>query len=264
MSPVSTIRLTFDGMLLLFMNDGREFCIVQFLKNIEHHVPELLITKIPRAGAADVLLHLSGAAAFKDQCWLDVQRTPQRPQRVRLRFDENSEEPFERVETDTNRDDFRWAVNLEGREVYNTQLSLLPHLVRPSFRINEGTFYTQTLSNNELTKKVGAAGGTELLGKVAVQIGAEIGLGSRDTAFFSNGLDGEQRELKPETGIDYGILVKNSRPQGHEDHSIDANNYHPVVASNIAPSRKITFARRPENRATPDAVCLPGWMGTSV
>lgn len=37
MPPVSTVRVTFEGMLLLFLNDNRDNCFVGFLKDIPHH-----------------------------------------------------------------------------------------------------------------------------------------------------------------------------------------------------------------------------------
>lgn len=261
MAPVSTIRVTFEGMILLFVKDNTEYCDVGFLKDIAHHYSEVQITKIPRTGAAEILAHLHGVG-LKDQLWLDVDKPNPR---VRV-YTASAVEPFPRDESTANSGDFRWAVNLEGHEVYDTPLKagIALDRLKPRLRIYDGTFYSQTpLSSNKLTRKKHDEPNPVILGKVATQLRAEIHLDVGQVATFLNGPDvGDRIPLRAQQDVDYGIYVCNKRQHGHGDPSIDAENYHSVVATNIPPRRYIRFGRA-GNRATPDAVCLPGWMGTS-
>jgi hypothetical protein len=242
-------------MMLMFVNDNREYCDVGFLKDVPHHEPKLLITKMPRGGAPEKLLELF-RPDFNDRLWLDVNKPEPR---VRI-YRSAAADPFVRTETAGNVGDFRWALNLEGHEVYNRELkrtTAFDKLV-PRLRINDGMFYAQTpLSRNGLTRTRPGEPLTPL-GKVAVQLRAEIGLDAGQFASFFNGT--EKLPLPATTDIDYGIYVCNSRPHGHEDNSIDAENYHPMVVRDLAPSRRILFGREGA-RSTPDSSCLVGWMG---
>lgn len=262
MTTVSTVRVTFEGMLLLFVKDNRPHCDVGFLSNIPHHYSEIQITKIPRTGAAEVLKHLHGAD-LNDQLFLDVDKV--NPV-VRVYTSDSFPDPFSRVEDPGNRGDFRWAVNFEGAEVYDRPLKLAVALdrLKPRLRIYDGTFYSQTpLSTNKLTRKKHNETNPVVLGKVATQLRAEIQLEANQVATFLNGSGAENEvSLSAQPDTDYGIYVCNKRHHAHQDDSIDADHYHSVVVTDTPPRRYIKFGRE-GNMATPDAVCLPAWMGTS-
>lgn len=260
--PVSTIRITFEGMMLLFVNDNRPYCDVAFLKEVPHHEPKLVISKILKDAAPELLLELS-RQELQDQLYLDTNKSNPR---VGI-HKSSAPDPFVRTETNVNKDDFRWAVNLEGFEVYDSDLK--PGLVReklqPMLRIYDGTFYAQTpLSHNELTRKRHNESSPHMLGKVAVLLRAEITLDRLgQSASFYNGPQSDPLSLPAEENTDYGIYVSNKRAHLHEHDEIDAENYHEVVASHIPPFRRIKFGKVGID-STPDAVCLPGWMGTTT
>jgi hypothetical protein len=219
MPPVSTIQITFEGMLLLFVNDDREYCDVGFLKDVPHHAAKLLITKIPRGGGAPAtVLEIpdpSVGSKFQDRLWLDVDKDGAR---VRLHKPATA---FVRNEVTTDKSDFRWAVNLEGDEVYNRELKSATAFdrLKPMLRINDGRFYAQTpLSANELSRQRFDESSPVRLGKVAVQLRAEIGLDAGNVATFFNGDSDPGTELRAEQNVDYGIYVCNSRPPGHGGH----------------------------------------------
>jgi hypothetical protein len=95
-----------------------------------------------------------------------------------------------------------------------------------------------------------------------VLLRSEITLDAGQQALFYNGGGNTPLPLPAIENTDYGIYVGNKRM--HEASAeIDANNYHEVVASHIPVFRRILFGRYDEQRSTPDAVCLPGWMGTT-
>lgn len=256
--PLSTVRVTFEGMLLLFVKDNTAHCDVGFLRDIPHHYSEVQITRIPRGGAPEIIEHLHGAR-LKDKLWLDTNKLNQR---VYLHMPEAE---FRRDQSDPNSGDFRWAVNLEGDEVYNRSLraGIAFGRLNPMLRIADGKFSSQTpLSTNKLTRKRITESNFVTLGNVATQLKAEIQLDAGQEATFFNGPATEDRiQLLARQGVDYGVYVCNKREHGNEDGSVDADNYHSVVANDIAPGRYIRFGRYPDDKATPDAVCPPGWMG---
>jgi hypothetical protein len=257
-STISTIRITFEGMMILFVDDGRRYCDVGLLKYAPNHVASVLITKIPEVGAPETILHVHDAD-LESQVWLDIQK---REPSISL-FQDNTV-GFKRATDDGNPKDFRWALDFEGHEMYDSNVTLDPAGFKSILRINDGTFYTQQKSDNTLAIKRGSAPGENVLGKVAVRLRADIALARLEVAYFSNGANGVPVLLKPEATTNYGIYVSQIRhdhapghPQAADD-EIDAENYNTAVAINFPPSRKIHFARG--FRATPDAVCLTATM----
>ncbi len=261
MPVLSTVRVTFEGMMLLFVNDNRPYCSVAFLKDVPHHEPKLVITKI-RAGAAPEELRSLSVQQLQDDLYLDTNKSNPR---VRLHKSADTD-PFQRRESGTNREDFRWAVDLEGFEVYNSALKpgLVREKLKPVLTIYDGMFYAQIpISENALTRKKHDENVPFPLGKVAVLLRAEIKLDQLDQAVaFRNGAESDPLSLPAEQNVDYGIYVSNKREHPPGSSEIDANNYHPVVASHIPSYRRIVFGKV-QIMATPDAVCLPGWMGTT-
>jgi len=242
--PISTIRFSFEGMLLLFLNDDREYCDVGLLSNVHHHQPEILITRTERSRSTTILFPQAGQI-IADRLFLNTNRSQQR---VRLQA--------------------MGLVNLEGNQVYGRRLEpgLALQKLRPILRIYDGTFFAQPpFSDNKLTVTK-PSGVTTDLGLVATRIGAEIALESEETASFFNGPDSAPTPLPAVENVDYNISMTNKRQHGPSA-EIDAENYHLVVANHIPPFRRVTFGRSPAFDktivSTPDAVCLPGWMGTT-
>lgn len=259
--PISTVRVTYEGILLLFVQDNKPRCNVAFLKDVPHHEVKLVITSIRKGAAPEELLRLTGAQ-LQDDLFLDTNKPEPR---VRI-FKTSAADPFQRVQTSENKDDFRWAVNLEGHEVYESVLKpgLVNARLKPMLTIFDGTFYSQApLSVNELTRRRHNEATPHRLGKVAVLLRSEITLDSGQQALFFNGGASDPTPLPAVPDVDYGIYVSNKRMHGPSP-EIDADHYHEVIASHTSPFRRIRFGRYPdEHRATPDAVCLPGWMGTT-
>lgn len=255
----SLIQMTFEGMMVLFVKNGGVYCDVGLLKHAPNHIANLLVTRIPRVGAPEILLHLHDAE-FESRLWLDVQK-----REPLITLYTNSDRDFQRDDKDDVQD-FRWVVNFEGPQMYARPVGKDPSAFRSFLRINDGTFYTQQLSSNELIL-LKPRRDPETIGQVAVRIRCEIALSGSEVAFFSNGADNRPVELPASENVDYGIYLSNVRHE-HEhspDHSpavesdIDAENYNTALAVDQPPSRKIHFDR--SARATPDAACFPPTSG---
>lgn len=247
----SRIQLTFEGMMVLFVKDGAEYCDVGLIKHAPNHVAHLLITKIPEIGAPETILHLHDAQLDESRLWLDVQKTG-----TRIRLYTNGDPHFDRKSHVDDRD-FRWRVDFP--DLYGGTIAHDKNAFRLFLRINDGTFYTQQKSENQLVlKKPGKD--PETIGKVAVKLRSEIELAGEDVAYFSNGT-GTSIPLPAQRDVDYGIylgLVRHDHSASHSlaTEDIDAEHYYTAMAIDKPPSRKIHFDRD-DHRATPDAVCFP-------
>jgi hypothetical protein len=244
-------------MLILFVEDGGPHCDVAFLKYAPEHVASLLITRIPEAGAPEAIVHLHDGE-LESRMWLDVQK---REPLITLFQDPN--EDFIRSQNKGNDMDFRWALDFEGKEMYDGRVTTDPAGLKSILRINDGTFYTQQKSVNALGIIRGIT--AKRLGRVAVRLRTEITLGRSERAIFSNGANGTQFSLEPVAGINYGIYVSQIRHDHNVGHArdldaIDGENYNYAIAVDLPTSRKIHFERH-GSRVTPDAACFTPIMG---
>lgn len=254
---MSIIRVTFEGMLVLFLNNARRYCHVGILKNAPNHDAKLVATKIPSGGAPEEMARL-GNDNFAPQLWLDVQKsTP----KIELTTDGSA---FTRL-THHADSDFRWAIDFEGDDLYKHPIRTDMAGFSSVLQINDGKFSTQQISNNQLTKRQGNS--TQIVvGKVATKLVAAIALSANDKAELWNGeTDLPLATFENVPSVDYGIYLGKTRGHHHAEDSevIDANHYYTALGSDIAPGRKYYFDREPSSRIDPDAVCLPAWMGTT-
>ncbi|HEV7396092.1 MAG TPA: hypothetical protein VGN86_06245 [Pyrinomonadaceae bacterium] len=256
----SLIQVTFEGMVVLFVKDGAAFCDAGLLKMAPNHVASLLLTKIPKKGAPETIVHLHDAQV-EERLWLDVQPADGSNPRISLY---NNGAKFNR-QTHADDQDFRWVLDFEGEEMYKSGVSHDASGFRSFLRMNAGKFYTQQKSENQLV--LVRPTGRETIGKVAVKIRAEIELAVNDVAYFSIGSAGKPIKLGAEPDLDYGIylsLVRHLHEDAgaHEDagdhlaaaEDVDAENYHTALATDKPPTRKIHFDIAA--RATPDAACF--------
>jgi hypothetical protein len=257
-AAVSTVQITFDGMMILFASSDRPYCDVGILKYAPNHEANLLITKIPEFGAPQTLLHLHGEE-FESRMWLDAEKLEAG---ITLFMDHRK--PFQRDAHD-NPMDFRWALDFEGEEMYTVKTSVDPSGFKTFLRINDGTFYTQSISDNELIKKPWKEP-DQTIGRVAIKLRAEITL-TDESAYFQNGVNAQPVEIKAEQGVNYGIYVSQVRDHsaGHAhtaSEDVDAENYNYVIAFDQPYNRKIHFGATTA-RIDPDARCLIPTMSQS-
>jgi hypothetical protein len=255
-AAVSSIQMTFEGMMILFVRQGGPYCDVGILKYAPDHMANIVLTRIPELGAPETLLNLHDAD-FQSRMWLDVDKFE-----AAITLYENHSKPFRRANSD-DPIDFRWALDLEGEEMYKFKIPVDSAGFMSVLRINDGTFYTQETSKNRLVK-IPWKEPEVTLGKVAVKLRADITL-TGESAYFQNGVNAKPLELKAEKKINYGIYVSHVRPQhsgGDAEavsNEIDAENYNFAVAVDRPYNQKIHF-NSTGKRTTPDAVCLTPTM----
>jgi len=256
-TAVSTIRVTFEGLLVLFIDKSRTYCDVGILKYAPNHMANLLITKIPKLGAPETITHLHDAD-MESRLWLDVPRFE-----AVINLFRNDSVRFVRATDHGDPQDFRWVLDFEGSEMYGVEVEVDSAGFKSILRINDGTFFTQEKSWNRLI--VIKDGKEKDIGRVATRIRAEIPLYGSQKAYFSNGAIGTPIELEAEMDTDFGIYVSQIR-HNHaavhgpsESDEVDGNYYNSAMAANVPPNQKIRFARG--NEVTPDAACFTGSTG---
>jgi hypothetical protein len=251
---MSNIRIVFEGMLVLFVKNGTKPCHVGILKHAAAHAAKLIVNEIQGGDPVEVARLENDA--FKPRLWLDVVKDPS-ALKIQI-FTDGTPDPFERNQANSN--DFRWALDFEGAEMYKPEriqvdLSAFSSILR----INDGTFYTKQVSANKLTKESSVMALTTI-GRVATKLLAQITLAGSETATLWNGADALEplASFKNIAGLDYAIHLGKTRHHDEASIQADAEFFYSALAGNIAPSRKLHFGET--SRIDPDARCLVGWM----
>ena len=102
--------------------------------------------------------------------------------------------------------DFRWAVDVEGKEFYNQQLSTKQNQLGPVMRVTSGEFYTKTRTRPLLRNK--GNGDFEYFGRAADEIAADLS-GAGDVVLRSANSGKEILRLKDKPNTSYEIVIEN-------------------------------------------------------
>ena len=118
--------------------------------------------------------------------------------------------------------DFRWAVDVEGKEFYNQELTTKQNQLGPVLRVTNGEFYTRTKTRPLLRKK--GNGAFEYFGSAAEEIAADLFVEAGDVVLRSANSGKEILRLKDKPGTSYEIVVENEfiteahgRSTGHSE-----------------------------------------------
>lgn len=103
--------------------------------------------------------------------------------------------------------DFRWAVDLEGKEFYNQQLTTKQNQLGPVMRVTSGEFYTKTRTLPLLRNK--GNGTFEYFGRAADEIATGWNGDGGDVVLRSGKSGKEILRLKAKPGTSYEIVVEN-------------------------------------------------------
>jgi hypothetical protein len=102
--------------------------------------------------------------------------------------------------------DFRWAVDLEGKEFYNQELTTRQHQFGPVLRVTSGEFYTKTRTAPLLRNR--GNGNYEYFGSAADEIAADL-FEAGDVVLRSAKSGKEILRLNDKPGTTYEIVVEN-------------------------------------------------------
>ena len=102
--------------------------------------------------------------------------------------------------------DFRWAVDFEGKEFYNQQLTTKQNQLGPIMRVTSGEFYTKTRTVPLLRNR--GNGTFEYFGSAADEVAANL-FADGDVVLRSAKSGKEILRLKDKPGTTYEIVVEN-------------------------------------------------------
>jgi hypothetical protein len=103
--------------------------------------------------------------------------------------------------------DFRWAVDFEGKEFYNQQLTTKQNQLGPVMRVTSGEFYTKTRTVPLLRNR--GNGTFEYFGSAADEIAGDLFVDAGDIVLRSTNSGKEILRLKDKPGTTYEIVVEN-------------------------------------------------------
>jgi len=103
--------------------------------------------------------------------------------------------------------DFRWAVDLEGREFYNQQLTTKQNELGPVLRVTSGEFYTKTRTPPLLRNRGNST--FKYFGSAADEIAADLFVDAGDVDLRSANSGKKILKLKNKPDTTYEIIVEN-------------------------------------------------------
>ncbi|MEK6406883.1 MAG: hypothetical protein AABN34_07965 [Acidobacteriota bacterium] len=181
--PTPTIRVIFIGFVVTNIRDGADSATLGALRDSPCHQPRVRITKItPEAGPNPFLPdpEIQPGEDFS----ISVENNPGQGIRV---FQTNTD-AFNRLDDENDRRDFRSFVDLE--ELFGKSLTVDDSTLNPRFTMNDGVFYTKTVSPGEMRIKRRKNAPSSRFGRFALHLGANIYLdGPGSKATFTNGTD---------------------------------------------------------------------------
>ena len=160
--------------------------------------------------------------------------------------------------------DFRWTVDLEGKEFYNQQLTTKQNQLGPILRVSSGEFYTKTRTRPLLRNK--GDGTFEYFGRAADEIAGDLFVDAGDVVLRSANSGKEILRLKDVPGTTYEIVIENEfiteehgRSTGHSDY------YYRLISKprqqwydfKMADQTGSSANRHLNHYAGPEAACFP-------
>lgn len=242
------IRLYFSGVLDFCVNQDR----THFQVGILDYAPKHLLTfdikeiingvKIPKPCGPDLSISLP------KRLWLQCGAS---------QGDVQLYEPgdFHRDETQDDRRDLRWVIDIEGEDGYNSSdpIGTNPDGFRSILTINSGLFFTARLSEDRVRFRDPQA---KLRGKVALLVGGNINLREPDAeAILTDGRNILCRFPKRDN-TKYEITIRLEPPEPHEpngDHENDFNFHYKAIATKKKNKLELIIDSKTKN--SPDARC---------
>ena len=239
---ISTVKLTFSGLLALHVKKGMNRCHVGIPRDVPHHEPWMNVVVRTALGSVPALTFRREDFA-RSRFRLQIRNCPQAGRVELLEFGD-----FSRKDDVGHENDFRWVMGFED-ELYDKPIGHVKDGWLSWLRIDGGDFFTEKKSVDELlTHLKNFPGELERRGRVAVIVGAQIELdeaNSRVVLQQRNGGDWEDVfTCLPVPGVHYGFDLSHTVPPGtetHPDHRRHANYYYNAVGSELSEDEKKFF-----------------------
>ena len=200
--PGATPRVTvvFRGLMVFHPDPASQYFEAGILPAPEHQFRIEVLEK-SSAGVSSVTVPWESLSGAANDVWsFEFQPSGNRG----LNFYQNG--AFDRKAGIGDERDFRWAVDLEGSEFYNQQLTTKQNQLGPVFRVTSGEFYTRTRTPPLLRNQ--GNGTFKYFGSAADEIAADLFVDG-DVVLRSANSGKEILRLKDKLDTTYEVIVEN-------------------------------------------------------
>jgi hypothetical protein len=233
--PVPDIALFFQGLMVVATYEGRKHCRVGILREVPDHDLVVKLVKLDFNTGSTTLIKEYDQTSIPEKLSLEVNDVSEN--KVRL---------FPSVPTEFDRKkppasgstfpfDFRWALDFEGKEVYDERVELDPDGFRSIFSFRGGLYFAVKVSGGQLGKIKKKK--LKSLGHVALVLGGFIYLDkpTSEAVFSPLGYS-----IKRQDGIVHVVVLSQARPHDGIATSADSNDsvfYHQVIVGGVSGDR---------------------------
>lgn len=255
------VTIVFRGLQVFHPDPARQYVEAGILRAPEHKF-RIEVREKSSAGVSSFTVPSESLRGAENDVWsFEFQRSPNRG----VNFYQNG--AFDRKAGIGDARDFRWAVDVEGKEFYNEELTTKQNQLGPVLRITSGEFYTRARTRPLLRNQ--GNGTFEYFGSAADEIAADLFVQTGDVVLRSANSGKEILRLKDVSGTSYEIVVDNEfiteahgRSTGHSDY------YYRLITKPRDEWYDFKVARQTDSSvishfnhyAGPEAACFPWWL----
>jgi len=199
-----SLKIVFRGLVVFHPDLGRQYLEVGVLKAPEHEFRVQVLENSPE-GVSSFSLPLA-------QTGSDVWSLEFPGPTNNISFYQNG--PFDRKSGVGDERDFRWLVELRGKEFYNRELKTDANQLGLVLHVRSGEFYTNKRTPPLMRRK--GDGAFDSFGSAAQEVATDVFLGEGDLVWRSEKTGREILRLKQKPDTTYEIIIENaSVPQEH-------------------------------------------------
>ena len=198
-----SLTIIFRGLMVLHQDQKEQTLAVGILRAPEHEFTVQVLEKSPQ-GISTYSIPMNQLMSSKNDTWLV--EVP--AQRSGVSCYQNG--VFDRQKGVGDIRDFRWLVDLEGKEFYGRKLAVDRQRMGVEVKFSRGEFYTKT-TTRPLERKLG--GKTfEYFGRVAQEIATDVFLEEGDFVLTSQASGREILRLQQKPDTTYELVFENNPP----------------------------------------------------
>ncbi|HEU4871060.1 MAG TPA: hypothetical protein VFT08_09450 [Pyrinomonadaceae bacterium] len=253
-----SLTIIFRGLMTFRRDDEEQTLSVEILPAPEHEFTIQVLEKSPQ-GISTYSIPVSQVIASKNDTLLAEFAT----KRYGVSYYQNG--VFDRTKDTGDSRDFRWLIDLEGKEFYGHKLAVDQRQIGVAVKFSNGEFYTKT-TTRPLQRRMGSKT-FEDFGRVAHEIATDVFLEDGDFVLTSQASGAEVLRLKQKPDTTYELVFENA-PSPMQHPAMRANHFQfyyrlfPMPKSQwyefrVVP-RELAFAHAP---STDEIPCMPTGTG---
>ena len=194
------VTIVFRGLLAFHPDPARQYFEAGILRAPEHRF-RIEVREKSSAGVSTFAVPSESLSGAENDVWsFEFASSAKRG----VNFYQNG--AFDRKAGIGDERDFRWAVDLEGKEFYNQQLTTKQNQLGPIMRVTSGEFYTKTRTQPLLRNR--GNGTFEYFGRAADEIAADLFVDG-DVVLRSTNSGKVILRLKDKPETSYEIVIEN-------------------------------------------------------